>query len=75
MAKRRGTGEGSIFRRKDGRWVAVLYIDGDKVSRYARTQAKAIEKLHELLSLKRQGLRPTTVKTKHHPLVGRCPDC
>lgn len=42
--KRRTKGEGSIFQRKDGRWVATLTIDGHEKSHYGRTQAEAVAK-------------------------------
>ena len=39
MAGRRGNGEGTIFHRKDGRWVAELTMpDGQKKQKYGHTQ-------------------------------------
>jgi len=49
--KRRGSGEGSIYRRKDGVWVASLTVGTDAQGRqrrrvwYGQTQAEAAEKL------------------------------
>lgn len=54
----RGSGEGTIFQRKDGRWVAKVTIPGSngvlQRSRYARTKTQAVKLLDEL----RQALRP-----------------
>jgi integrase len=51
--RRRGAGEGTVYRRKDGKWVAELdlgWIDGKRRRRqaYARTQREALAKLTEL---------------------------
>ena len=60
--RKRGPGEGSIFKRKDGRWVAELFLgygpDGKKkVARaYARTHADAKAKLLELMRQRENGL-------------------
>lgn len=54
--KRRGRGEGSIYRRADGLWVASVVVghkaDGKPVRRpvYGRTKAIAQEKLRKLLA-------------------------
>ena len=64
MAKR-GANEGSIYKRRDGRWCAALRVPGRRrpVVRYARTQAAAIEALDGLRRLARAhalpGKRPT----------------
>jgi len=51
--KRRGHGEGSVYQRKDGKWVAELdlgWIDGKRRRKqaYTRTQREALGKLTEL---------------------------
>jgi integrase len=44
--KRRGHGEGAIFQRKDGRWVArVTLPDGTRKDYYAKTRREAADKL------------------------------
>ncbi len=59
---RRGPGEGSIFRRKDGRWCAVMTVGcepGVKQRRlyfYGRTQAEVRKKLTEALSQRDWGI-------------------
>lgn len=52
MAKRRGHGEGAVYKRQDGRWTAVLELgwQGDKRVRhsyYGRTKRDALDKLEE----------------------------
>ncbi len=41
MAKRRGNHEGSIFKRKDGRWVGELTLNGKRLMKYTKTQKEA----------------------------------
>lgn len=53
MSKRRAAGEGSVFRRRDGRWVAAyigLANDGTQRRKfvYARTRAEVVERLQAL---------------------------
>ena len=54
--RKRGNGEGSVCRRKDGRWVGTLTVGRDANGRlrrravYGRTQAEAVEKLGQLRS-------------------------
>ena len=48
MGKRRAKGEGSIYRRTDGRWVAQLYLaSGKKLVKYGKTQREVREWLQE----------------------------
>src|SRR5687768_16316438 len=50
--KRRANGEGSISRRKDGRWVARHQYEQEgqirRCSTYSRTQAEAVKSLNEM---------------------------
>ena len=60
--RRRGHGEGSIYRRSDGRWVAVLDLGwrGGKRSRkyfYGRTREQVARKLARALARQQQGYR------------------
>jgi hypothetical protein len=49
--KRRGNGEGTIRRRADGRWEAMVMLpDGKRKSLYARTRA---EVQRELVAIRR----------------------
>jgi integrase len=43
MSTRRSKGEGSIFRRKDGLWVAQITIQGRQIGKYAKSQAECRE--------------------------------
>ncbi|MBO0792087.1 MAG: site-specific integrase [Ktedonobacteraceae bacterium] len=61
MAKRRGQGEGSIFRRKDGRWVASITLEGGKKkSFYGKTRKEVQEKLRVALHQQQEGTLITT---------------
>ena len=54
---RRGNKEGTIFRRKDGRWVAQISMsDGTRRTRYGKTRREASAKLIELQKLNSDGL-------------------
>ena len=59
-ARRRGRGEGSIFKRPDGRWCAIVYIgySAGKLKRkylYAATRASVRDKLTDALAKKKRG--------------------
>ncbi len=57
MAKRRGQGEGSIYRRGDGRWVAAVSLPGRKrKALYGRTYEEVREKLLKARHDLQQGL-------------------
>ena len=63
---RRANGEGSIYRRRDGRWVAAHYVlrpDGGRDRRpvYGRTRAEAAAKLAEMIAKTNAGV-PLAVK-------------
>ena len=64
--KRRGHGEGSIFRRKDGRWVVELFLgygpDGKRViaREYARSRSEAQGILLKMLKDREEGLLVTS---------------
>ena len=44
----RGYGNGSIYQRGDGKWVAAIMVDGKKRVRYAKTEKEAKKRLREL---------------------------
>lgn len=63
---RRANGEGSIYQRRDGRWVAAHYVlrpDGGRDRRpvYGRTRAEAAAKLVEMIAKTNAGV-PLAVK-------------
>jgi integrase len=64
MSKRRGKGEGSIFQRKDGRWVAEITTEAYKGKKtfYGKTRKEAQEKLHAALNEQKQGMLTTGPK-------------
>ncbi len=62
MAKRRGNGEGSIYKRADGTWCASITIGHDETGRrkrrylYGRTKAEVLERLDETRANARSGV-------------------
>jgi integrase len=63
--KRRGAGEGTIYQRKDGRWVAEIRLeDGKRKTLYAQTQELAIQKLRQAQYELKQGILATGPKQK-----------
>lgn len=61
MSKRRGHGEGSIYRRQDGRWAATVdlgWAEGKRQRKtvYGKTQDEAIKKRNDVLRLIEQGV-------------------
>ncbi len=63
MAKKRSPGEGSIFKRKDGRWVAQITIQGKHVSKYYKTQGECREWLRNIRNQVEEGLTFTGAQT------------
>ncbi|HQU00729.1 MAG TPA: hypothetical protein PLG60_09520, partial [Acidimicrobiales bacterium] len=60
MTSRRGNGEGSVYKTKDGKWVASIdlgWVDGKRKRRtfQAKTQAEALHKMRELQPQKIHG--------------------
>lgn len=45
MARKRVNGTGSVFQRRDGRWVATAVVAGQRRYRYAQNRKKAELKL------------------------------
>ena len=63
MAKTRANGEGSIYRRKDGRWVGVLSVEsGGRKAYYGKTRQDVARKLTAALKATHDGLAPTPDK-------------
>lgn len=64
MAKRRGNSEGSVIKRKDGRWAAVITVGAKRVWFYGKTRREAVEKLEEAKAqLKATGCLPSSKLT------------
>jgi integrase len=63
--KRRGHGEGSIYRRKDGRWVAEITLeDGSRKPLYGKTRKEVADKLTTALQEQKQGILATGPQQK-----------
>jgi integrase len=56
MAKRRGRGEGSIYRRKDGLWVAQYTVGEKKRYIYGKTRKDVATKLSKAIADRDSGL-------------------
>lgn len=57
---------GSVFQRKDGRWCAVVTLNGKRVTRYAKSKSDARRRLQALLQAQGQGaLSAPAVITAH----------
>ncbi len=60
MARRRGNGEGTITRRKDGRWEGRYYVPTENGPRrkviYGKTRAEVSDKLTKALSDRADGI-------------------
>jgi len=64
---RRGPGEGSVYRRRDGRWVASISLgSGKRKCYYRRTRKEAHQQLQAALQEQQRGLlmrgKPTLMK-------------
>lgn len=57
---RRAHNEGSVFQRKDGRWVVQVYTEENKYKQvYVKSQKEGVKKLKELQQQIAQGTLPT----------------
>lgn len=61
MARKRSNGSGSVYRRKDGRWVAAVSLGGRRIYRYRKTRKEAYLALAELLVWEPGGESPPLV--------------
>jgi integrase len=69
MSKRRGSGEGTVFQRKDGRWEASFYLEnGKRRSFYGRTKKEALQRMRAAQHEEKQGMLATGQKQtlKHY---------
>lgn len=65
MATKRGRGEGSIYRRKDGRWTAEISLEGGKSKfLYGKTRKEVQEKLKTALYEQQKGMLVTGPQQK-----------
>jgi integrase len=56
MARKRANGEGSILKRKDGRYMARVTVNGQRLAFYSRSREEAAAWLAEQLAAKNRGL-------------------
>lgn len=63
MAKRRAKGEGSIYQRSDGRFVAEAIFNGEKVFFYGKSKTEVKDKLDEAKDQARDGIYVKATKT------------
>lgn len=57
--RRRARGEGSVFQRKDGRWVVQVETDDGRKTVYVKSQKEGVRKLRELQNEIEKGTLPT----------------
>ena len=62
MSKKRSQGEGSIFKRKDGLWVAQMTVQGRHVSKYFKSQGECREWLRKIRTQVEDGLTFTSAQ-------------
>jgi integrase len=56
MSKKRGQGEGSIYKRKNGLWAAQISVHGERISKYFKTQRDGLDWLQQMRIQVRSGL-------------------
>jgi len=56
MANKRGQNEGSIYKRKDGRWVGQVTVEGRQIYQYSKTQREARQWVQQMQSQIDKGL-------------------
>ncbi len=64
MAKRRASGEGSIFKRSDGLWVARITVNRQRIQKTSKRQADVRTWLHEKRAQLTEGLQLTAGRTR-----------
>ena len=73
---RRGNGEGSVFQRKDGRWVGTVTLGYESGRRrrksiYGKTQREVVEKLAQIRRDVQLGMQPADERTRVGELLQR----
>jgi len=56
MPKKRGHGEGSVYKRKDGFWTAQVTSQGKQIYKYFKTQREALDWVHETKTQLKNGI-------------------
>ena len=71
--KTRKNGEGTLFKRSDGRWQASFVPEnGKRLYFYGKTKAEALEKLRKAQQEDQKGLLATGPKQGRTTLCGGC---
>jgi integrase len=63
VAKCRGNKEGTIYKRKDGRWCAQISVNGRRLTKYGSTQGEVREWLKETINQLDQGIAAAAPQT------------
>jgi integrase len=56
MAKKRGNNEGTVYKRKDGRWYAQVSLSGKRITKYAKTQRECHDWVREITNKIEHGM-------------------
>lgn len=56
MAKKRGNNEGTVYKRKDGRWCAQVSLSGRRITKYAKTQRECHDWVREITNKIEHGM-------------------
>jgi hypothetical protein len=63
VAKRRGNKEGTVYKRKDGRWCAQVSVNGWRLTRYGKAQGEVREWRKETINQLDQGIAAAAPQT------------
>ena len=60
--RRRGNGEGTLYRRSDGRWGATVTLDdGGRKTYYGRSRQQVLDRIKEVARQRDQGLEVSSM--------------
>jgi integrase len=63
---KRSNGEGSVLKRKDGRWCAAYTVDGKRKYLYGKTRQEVARKLREALAKTSNGIYYPDIKIEDY---------
>ena len=75
MFRKRGNGEGSVTKRKDGRWECAIMLgyqkDGRRLRKsfYGKTRKEAVDKMHAFMENRDPGFAATVERPEKHPTI------
>ena len=71
MSRRRANGEGSVYKRKDGRWEARISLDhGGRKALYGKTRQEVARKLAVAIKAREDGLPPVSERQTVRQYMG-----